>query len=251
MKKITTFLIAISLVFTVNAEESKAYTQWDTFRFTVDNKNAKKLTKNMRAHIKKYHTKAPLITKIYNVDYGPDSNDLIWVMGPVSFSELDARPDDKKHDQDWADNINPYITSYKQSELWRVMEGLEINNIGKDEASPEKYMVRYLTVSKSYESDVGKYLLMQIKKTLDKIGKTKYWAIMDNQFIQGHKNGRHLMGISSMGSLAEWDEDWEFSKHFEELYGKGSFKAFLSNYDKSYKNQWNELISVNKEMSGL
>ena len=94
-------------------------------------------------------------------------------------------------------------------------------------------------------------LLWQIKKTLDKTGKVKYWAVMDNQFIQGHKNGRHLMAISSMESFAAWDEDWEFSKHFEELYGKGSFKAFQANYNRSFKNQWNELITVNKEMSGL
>lgn len=251
MKKITTLVAALTFTVAAIAEESKSYTQWDTFRFTVDNKNAKKLTKNMREHIKQYHTKAPLKTHIYNVTYGPDTNDLIWVMGPVSFSELDARPDNKKHDDDWADNINPYITSYKQSELWRVMEGLEINNFTKDDPEAEMFMARYLTVSKDYDSTVGKYLLMQIKKTLEKIGKTKYWAVMDNQFIQGRKNGRHLMGLSSMSSFAEWDEDWEFSKHFEEIYGKGSFKAFQANYDKSFKNQWNELITVNKEMSGL
>lgn len=250
MKKISTLVLVILFTFSVIAEEAKSYTQWDTFRFTIDNKNAKKFTKNMREHIKKYHVKAPLKTKIYNVTYGPDANDLIWVMGPVNFSELDARPDNKKHDQDWEDNINPYITSYKHSEIWRVIEGLQINNLDEG-ASPEKFMARYLTVSKNYESAVGKYLLMQIKKTLDKIGKTKYWAVMDNQFIQGRKNGRHLMGISSMESFAVWDEDWEFSKHFEELYGKGSFKAFQANYNKSFKNQWNELISVNKEMSGL
>ncbi|NMP32328.1 hypothetical protein HII17_12220 [Thalassotalea sp. M1531] len=250
MKKIATLIAVITFAAASIADEAKSYTQWDTFRFTVDNKNAKKFTKNMRAHIKKYHTKPPLITKIYNVTYGPNTNDLIWVMGPVSHSELDARPDNQKHDDDWADNINPYISKYKQGELWRVMKGLEINNLDKAD-NPKMFMARYLTVSKSYDPTVGKYLLMQVKKTLDKIGKTKYWVVMDNQFIQGHKNGRHLLALSSMGSFAEWDEDWEFNKHFEELYGEGSFKAFQKNYNKSFKNQWNELITVNKEMSGL
>jgi hypothetical protein len=98
---------------------------------------------------------------------------------------------------------------------------------------------------------VVKYLLSQVKETLVKIGKVKYWAVMENQFIQGNVNGRHLMALSSMDSWAELDEDREFSKHFEELYGKGSFKAFRGNYSRVIKNQWHEIISVNKEMSGL
>jgi len=251
MKKIPTLILAFFFSLSAIAEESKVYTQWDTFRFTVNNQFAKKLTKNMRAHIKKYHAEAPLKTKIYNITYGPSANELIWVMGPVSYSELDARPDNKKHDDDWADNINPYITSYNQSEIWRNMEGLVINNLNEKSSDPERYSARYLTVNADQDPEVVKYLLTQVKETLVKIGKVKYWAVMENQFIQGNVNGRHLIGLSSMQSWAELDDDWEFGKHFEELYGKGSFKAFRVNYARVIKNQWHEIISVNKEMSGL
>lgn len=251
MKKILTLMVVLFFTYSVTAEEVKAYTQWDTFRFTINNQNAKEFTKNIRAHINKYHVKDPYKTTIYSVSYGPDANDLIWVMGPVSFSELDARPDDKQHDQDWSDNINPYITSYNQSEIWRNMEGLVINNLDKDSKKPEKFSARYLTVNADQEPETVKYLLTQVKETLIKIGKVKYWAVMENMFIQGNVNGRHLMGLSSMESWAEIDEDWEFAKHFEELYGKDSYKAFRANYSKVIKNQWHEIITVNKEMSGL
>lgn len=251
MKTISTLIFALFFTFTTIAEESKVYTQWDTFRFTINNQYAKKFTENMRAHIKKYHVKGPVKAKIYNVTYGPNANELIWVMGPVSFSELDARPDNNKHDEDWADNINPYITAYNQSEIWRVMEGLVINNLDGKSSDPERFFARYLTVNADQESEVIKYLMMQIKATLEKIGKIKYWVIMDNLFIQGNDNGRHMMGLSSMDSWAEYDEDWEFGKHFEEIYGKGSYKAFIANYEGVFKNQWNEVISVNKDMSGL
>ncbi len=233
------------------AEDAKSYAQWDTFRFSIDNEHAEKFTENMRAHIKKYHVKAPLKTKIYNIVYGPNANQLIWVMGPVSFSELDARADDKKHDQDWAENINPYITAYHESEIWRVMDGLVINNLDAKADDPDKFTARYLTVAQNQEPAVIKYLMSQVKKTLDKIGKVKYWAVMENMFIQGNKSDRHLMGLSSFDAWAEMDEDWEFVKHFEEIYGKGSYKAFQSNYDKVFKNHWHEIYAVNKEMSGL
>lgn len=243
-------LAGMFLALSIQAQEPSAYIQWDTFRFTIDNQKAQIFTKNMRNHIKKYHAKSPLKTKIYNVTYGPNANELIWVMGPVSFSELDARADNKKHDKDWDENINPYITSYNESEIWRNMEGLVINNLAESD-QPEKYVARYLTVNSNQEPEVIKYLLTQIKETLLKIGKVKYWAVMENQFIQGNLNGRHLIGLSSLDTWAELDDDWEFGKHFEELHGKGSFKAFREIYSSVFKNQWHEFISVNKEMSGL
>jgi len=246
-------MLTVLLTFSAycDAEDDKDYTQYDTFRFTVNNKDAKTLTNNMRNHIKKYHVKGELKAKIYNVLYGENANDLIWVMGPVSFSEFDSLPDNKKHDNDWADNINPYITSYKQSEIWRNMDGLMINNRKKKDDAPEKYITRYLTINSDQDEDDIKYLLNQVKMTLDKTGKVKYWAVMENKFIQGNLNGRHLMAISSMESWAELDKDWEFAKHFDALYGKGSIKAFADNWSKVFKNQWQEIIVVNKKMSGL
>ncbi len=251
MKKILTLLVV--LVFTSSAigEEAKTYAQWDTFRFTIDNKHAQTFTKNMRAHLKKYHQKSPLITKIYNVTYGPDANDLIWVMGPVSYSELDARPDDKGHDQDWAENINPYITSYKQSEIWRVMDGLVINNLDENSEMPTKYIARYLTGDTTTDADFKKELLNQVKATLEKTGKIGYWSVMSNQFLQGKLNGRHFMALSSLSSWADLDDDMEFPKHYESLYGKGSFKEFRAKYQKAFPNHWHEIISINKEMSGM
>jgi hypothetical protein len=251
MKKMLTLVAALFLTSSVLAEEAKSYTQFDTFRFTIDNKSAKIFTKNMRNHIKKYHVKGTLKTKIYNVTYGPNANDLIWVRGPISYAEFESRPDNKKHDDDWADNLNPYITSYNQSEIWRNMDGLIINNMDKGADAPERYITRYLTVNRGQDDEVINYLLKQVKETLVKMGKEKYWAIYDNQLIQGNLNGRHLMGISAMGSWAELDEDDEFAKHFEDLYGKGSLKTFSALYSKVFKNEWNEVIEVNKEMSGM
>jgi hypothetical protein len=51
--------------------------------------------------------------------------------------------------------------------------------------------------------------------------------------------------------LAELDDDWVFGKHFKALYGKGSYIAFRASYDNTFKNQWQEIIEVNKEMSGM
>jgi hypothetical protein len=172
-------------------------------------------------------------------------------MGPISYADFDSRPDDKKHDDDWADNINPYITSYNEGEVWRSMDGLMINNLDEKSADPDKYITRYLTINSDQEEAVIKGLMKQIKDTLVKTGKVSFWDVFENQFIQGNLNGRHIMVISAMKSWAQLDEDWEFKMHFEALHGEGSYKVFRESYDKVIKNHWQEVIVVNKEMSGL
>jgi hypothetical protein len=52
---------------------NKIYTQFDTPLFTVNNKDTKKPTNNIRSHIKKHHLSGALTTKIYNVPYGANS----------------------------------------------------------------------------------------------------------------------------------------------------------------------------------
>jgi len=250
MKKIITLLVTLIFSSSLFAEDEKSYTQFDSFRFSVSGKNIKKLTKNMRKHIKKYHGEGLYKTTVYNVASGVDVGKFVWVMGPITFAEMDARPENKKHDEDWEDNIGPYLSSYEHGEFWRNEEGLVINNISKDAAPINMWNVRYLTVN-SGQGERIKEVMKQIKDTLDKIGKVKYWAVLDNQLTQGNLNGRHLMAINSMDSWAQYDEDWKFKDNFEEIHGKDSFKKFWKDYDEVFKNSWEEVLIVNKEMSNM
>jgi uncharacterized protein YycO len=71
MKKIITLLAALVFTSSVLAEETKAYTQFDTFRFTVNNKDAKKLTSNMRSHIKNTMSQVRLKAKFITLPMVP------------------------------------------------------------------------------------------------------------------------------------------------------------------------------------
>ena len=250
MKKIITLLVTLIFSSSLLAEEEKSYTQFDSFRFAVSGKDVKKLTKNMRKHIKKYHGEGPYNAKVYNIASGVDVGQFVWVMGPLTFAEADARPENKKHDSDWADNIAPYLASGEHGEFWRYEEGLVINNMAKDDGEPTLWNTRYLTVN-SGEGERINAVMKQIKDTLDKIGKVKFWAVMDNQFTQGILNGRHLMVINAMDSWAQFDEDWKFDEVFEEVHGKDSFKKFIDDYNEIFKNSWEEILMINKDMSNL
>jgi hypothetical protein len=39
----------------------------------------------------------------------------------------------------------------------------------------------------------------------------------------------------------------EFSKHFKYLYGKGSIQGLYALYKNIFKNEWQEVIEVNKK----
>ena len=250
MKKIITLLVALFFSSSMLAEDAKTYTQFDTFRFSVSGEDTKKLTKNMRKHIKKYHGEGPYKAKIYNIATGVDVGQYVWVMGPLTFAEADARPENKKHDDDWADNIGPYLASGEHGEFWRYEEGLVIDNMAKDAGEPKLWNTRFLSVNPGQGERING-LMKQIKDTLDKIGKVKHWAVMDNQLTQGILNGRHLMTISAMDSWAEFDEDWKFEEQFEGLHGKDSFKKFLSDYNEIFTNSWEEVLMINKDMSNM
>ncbi|MFT5520655.1 MAG: hypothetical protein ACI9IA_001249 [Enterobacterales bacterium] len=92
------------------------------------------------------------------------------------------------------------------------MDGLVINNIDEKAGDPEMYIPRYLTINPDLEDGILSGILKQIKETLYKTGKVGYWAVLENKFLQGNLNRRHLMAISSMTSWAELDDGMKLSQ---------------------------------------
>jgi len=250
MKTILSITLFIFVSFT-SAEEKKDYTQYESILITPDYKNISKFTTNMAKHNKKYHAKGAYRARVYNVVAGNDIGKVYWLMGPSTFAHFDQRPSNKAHNKDWANNVMPYVTNLEYGEYWRFMDDMMIDNYKDWENNPLTiWLIRYMTVNPNEGSKIEE-LNKKIKATVEKIGKVKFWGIMDNQLIQGKKNGRHLMGITGLKTWSELDDDWQFEKYFEELYGNGSIKEFNETYNKVFKNSWHEVQVLNKELSGM
>ncbi|MDQ7048152.1 MAG: hypothetical protein Q9M92_00885 [Enterobacterales bacterium] len=250
MKIILTIALFLFAPF-LTAEEKKEYQQYESILITPDYKNLSKLSDNMAKHNKKYHAKGAYQARVYNVVAGADIGKLYWIMGPSTFAHLDQRPSNNAHTQDWASNVMPYVTKLEHGEYWRFEEDMIIDNHKDWEKNPLTiWLIRYITVNPNQGNKI-KDLHKQIKATIEKSGMAKFWGIMDNQLIQGNENGRHLMGITGLKTWSEIDDDWQFEKHFEQLYGKGSMKIFTETYNEVFKNAWNEVQVLNKKMSGM
>jgi len=250
MKTILSIAIFLFATFLV-AQEKKDYLQYQTILLTPDFKNLKKFTNNMAKHNKKYHAKGPYQARVYRVETGTDVGKVYWVMGPSTFTHLDNRPKNVAHNKDWSEKVMPYISNVEHGEYWRFMDDMRIDNYKDWENNPLTiWLIRYITVAPTEDGKIDE-LHAKIKATIAKSGKAKFWGIMDNQFIQGKLNGRHLMGITGMKTWSEMDDDWEFKKHFEEIYGKDSFKDFVKTYNQVFSNSWNEIHVLDKKMSGM
>ena len=91
---------------------------WEAIFLTPDNTKLKVLGENMRAHNRKYHNEGAHKATVYNVTTGPDVGKIIWMMGPLQYKDMDTRPAAGGHDEDWRDNIMPYVKKMEHGEHW-------------------------------------------------------------------------------------------------------------------------------------
>ena len=107
--------VAFGTTPTIQAQE-KSYVMWESITITPDNTKLKVLSENMRKHNMAYHSEGPYKAYVYNITTGPDIGKIVWEMGPLTYSHLDARPSEGGHDEDWRDNVMPYVKKMTNGE---------------------------------------------------------------------------------------------------------------------------------------
>ena len=252
IKRSITSLMIVAMVFgtmtTINAQESSAkYQMWESIMLTPDNTKLKILGENMRKHNQKYHKDGIYEANVYNITTGPNAGRIIWNMGPITYSHLDGRPSAGGHDDDWRDNVMPYVKKMNTAEYWK--EDAKLTNTSMlDDSYPLLY-VRYWEVNpdQGYQVD---HLLKQISETIKAMDGVNPWGVYDNEMRQGLKIGRHIATISFMKNWADMDVDRGFKKTFLKVHGENSWNAFNEGMGDAFSNSWDEIWAYNAKMSG-
>ncbi len=242
--------IAFGAVFTINAQEDKSYAMWEAIVITPDYTKLKVLGENMRKHNQKYHKEGPYKSTVFNINTGPNAGKIVWQMGPMMFAHNDSRPAEGGHDDDWRDNVMPYIKKFNTIEYWRADE--KLNNTDMLDGDISKYpilYIRYHEVARGHGYSVNG-LLEQISKTVKAMEGVNPWGVYDNQFRQGFDIGRHLATVSFLKNWAKLDEDNKFKETFLKVHGENSWDAFIDGMNDSFKNSWDEIWVYNKNLSG-
>jgi len=212
-----------------------------------DPENILEFRENMRAHNMKYHgEEGPHQAYVYHISTGPNVGKVVWMMGPCSWADLDNRPSADGHDEDWAANVVTLLEGMEHGEYWKRDAGLSKESM--DKQYPMIY-IRYHNISKS-EGYRANPLLKRISETIKSIDAVKSWSVYDNLLRQGYRTGRHIAMVSGMDSWAEMDDNWEFVKAYEAIYGENTFNSFAREMEEISTDSWDEIWTFDSYMSG-
>lgn len=253
IRSTVSFLVMVCLVFSASfslsaQDESKDYVL-ESVLMTPDYKNLKTLGENMRAHNAKYHKDGPHQAAVYNISTGPNAGSFVWMMGPTTYTHLDKRPSEDGHDEDWRDNVMPFIKKIHTVEFWKMDTKLSnMSTMDGDNSKHPVIFVRYHEI-KEGKGALSFSFLEMVSKTIKGMDGDNPWGVYWNEFRQGDL-GRHLATVGFLKNWAEMDEDNDFKTTFEKVHGKGKWDAFLDLGDEVFSNSWDEIWSYNAHMSG-
>ncbi len=254
IKKSISLMTMVAMVFgtmvTVNAQDdSKDYSMWESIMLTPDNTKLKVLSDNMRKHNQTYHKEGPYKATVYGIGSGPNAGKIVWEMGPMMYSHNDTRPGENGHDEDWRDNVMPYIKKMNTIEYWRQDD--ELSNTSMLDGDDSKYpilFIRYGEIEDGHSSSVKPFYKM-VSETIKAMDGVNPWGVYYNEFRQGDL-GRHVATVGFYKNWTEFDEDENFKETFEKVHGKDNWRAFLDMADRTFSNSWDEIWNYNAHMSG-
>lgn len=225
-----------------------AQTQSEIFEITYLRPRADKmteLTKGLGDHNKKYHASGPYRVGVWMNYTGSYVNDLVWVMGPFTYSDLDNRPESKEHDDDYQANIAPYV-EVTISEYWRLDE--KLSYVPAD----YKYGDKVIWTTFDLRPFEG-YRFKAMCEKITAVYKAKnyaynfevYWSEFES------KTGRDVAVETGFTKWAFFDREDTFKKDYEEVHGEGSHRLLLEEYRDVVISAEDEVSERIPEMSGF
>lgn len=223
-KSILLLSLFVTAAMAVSAQQK--YKMYEFMYMTVKPGHEKEFEKAVAEHNKKFHPPGPYQVAVVEVELGPNSGQYTWVMGPCTFTELDGRPADDKHETDWATTVMPHVEKVSDTDYWKVDDKLSYSPL--QTASGERRMATF------YDIAPGKMYRFEelVRKVVKVYQEKKYkdnFTYFRSPFNTG--NGRDVMIVSFFDKFAYFDIDNPMMKDFDEIFGPGSWSQFMDEYN--------------------
>lgn len=246
MKRALALVVLVVVVLFATAQE-KEYIMFETIYMKPNMEKMDELKKGLAEHNEKYHKEGtPYDSHIWHVHTGPHEGQLLWAMGPCTFTQLDDRPTGEDHEKDWADNVAPYIKNATGLAYWKRDDKLSYNPQLDGEASKVIWALYKIKPFEEYRFD-------EILKKVAKVYKEKEYpygfAVYKSQFDL--ESGYELVIETMFDKWAFFDRDMTFKKDFEEIHGEGSWYKIMEEYKDVVCDVVDELAEFQPEMSGV
>jgi hypothetical protein len=223
------FLMAGLLALIYSASVAQAdYRMFEVIYLTPKLDKADLFRKGLTAHNKKYHATAPYKASVSSIITGPNSGGYVWVMGPLTWTQLDGAPGSGpgEHMTDWEKNINPYCESVGELMYWRAAADLSYQAEGSSGFHKSR-----MRASCVYPGQMDRFL-EQMKKVVEVFKQKKYPASFSVAVREGLSAAPrpNVVSFVDFDKYAFWDSN-TFTKDYEEVHGPGSWARFLEEID--------------------
>jgi hypothetical protein len=202
------------------------------------------ISEAIKSHNEKFHSEAPYQSNVWWVVNGAKSGQLVWSMGPCTFTSLDNRPSGEGHDKDWMNNVLSHCVDAGNVEYWKMNPKLS--------HFPASFDLKKLVIW-CYDIKSGKYSrFRELMGKITEVHKAHFaddpMGVYFNQFsdIQA---GRDAVVVWFIEKWAEWDEDSNFSEKYEMVHGKGTWASFLNDWRDTVKGRVDEVRELIPELS--
>jgi len=245
MKKLFFAAVSIPLVLSVALAQEQETVMYETIYLSPKLDKMTQLNENLSTHNKKYHGEGEYAAFVQNVLTGKRTGDYFWVMGPGNFARLDTRPAEDGHDQDWNDNVMPYLTDMAEAEYWRRDNELFYS---PEDYSGELIRVRFYRIKQGMNqrfSEMFAKIVEVYTKTERDRPVTPYWNMFPTAY------GRNAASASGIPNWASFDQPNTFVADFESINGEGSWAPWISEWNEI--NEWtdNEVRQLIPALSGI
>lgn len=183
----------------------------------------KKFEDAVKKHNEKYHKEGVYASELYTVITGDESGWYVWTMGALTFTDLDGRPGDGDHAEDWQKNVDPFVAEYGRVEYWRWNEKLS----NWKESDEDKITLWWMDIERG-EGYRFRNFMMKIQEVY--VEKDEEINVYNNEFYQD--NGRDVVVVWPLEKWADLDkDDWKMKDEYEKKNGEGSWTTALEEWD--------------------
>jgi hypothetical protein len=196
----------------------------------------KELGEKMKAHNQKYHAEAPYEASAWQVLTGERSGYIAWLMGPFTFTDLDSRPSEGGHDDDWMGGVMPLTHGLKDGGYWKMMT--DYAYMPSEDFVGKVMRVRSFDIKRD-KWDEFLHIMTMIMKVYNERNLGNSFALLDNW-----SNDEEVDAIIvwQYENYAYFDSDLDFPKKYEEVHGDNSWHQFIEAIDEIVISTSDELL---------
>jgi hypothetical protein len=243
MKSLCTLLLA----FVSTIAFGQDYAMFEVHYLRVKPGNEQAATQAITKHNKTYHAEDPYKNTVFSILTGPHTGDLMFAMGPLTFTQLDNRPASSEHNADWL-SVQSLCERIEDVQYWTANDELSFTPENADDSPRPLSRTRFFEVE-----DNGMFRKVQgyNVKTIAALGGTNPRTMYRKRFLSGEDKVTWAT-VSSYKNWAELDEDngGDWGKTYKSVNGEEAWNNRGEEWGQAVISRRDEWRMALPELSG-